>query len=374
MGFEPGRLRQAIAAALLAIPVLPALAQETGGRFASPYPLEMEMRRAAAPIRTCPQPPAPMRDLRIESGFASGDYTKLVPERVARRQALTKRLHAYVGDVVDLSDRAMLLKGEARQAAADCVLAWLRAWLGDGALLGDVTWPEGHYEREWVSIALGLSLLKLQAGEVAVQAPEWARNWYLQASSELADRYPLSAELRNNHWYWAGLASVVAGTVAGDRGRYDWGIAQLHAGIGDIDGDGFLPLELKRGEMSLRYTAFAASALVVMAAFEQANGRPLTETGQESIRRLVRRVLSGLADPAEFERRAGARQEKFDPGVVRLLAWLEIYFGLTGDPEAEPWLRHLRPMKLMWLGGDVTMAFGRRIAPGPVVQSPLIGR
>lgn len=374
MGFQPGRLKGTIAAALLAILPLPAAAQEPGGRFASPYQLEMEMRRAAAPIRTCPQPPTPMRDLPIESGFAAGNYTKLVPERVARRQALTKGLHAYVGDVVDLSDRALLLKGEAKQAAGACVLAWLQAWLGNGALLGDVTWPEGQYEREWVSIALGLSLLKLQAGETAVQAPQWARDWYLQASAELAGRYPLTAQARNNHWYWAGLASVVAGTIVGDRGRYDWGIAQLNAGIGDIDGDGFLPLELKRGAMSLRYTAFAASALVVMAAFEQANGRALPEAGQQNIRRLVRRVLSGLADPAEFERRAGAPQEKLDSAAVRLLAWLEIYHGLTGDPEAEPWLRHLRPMELMWLGGDVTMAFGRRIAPGPIGRSPLIGR
>ena len=56
-----------------------------------------------------------MRDLRIESGFAPGNYTKMVPERVARRQALTKRLHAYVGEVVELSDRALLLKGAAKE-------------------------------------------------------------------------------------------------------------------------------------------------------------------------------------------------------------------------------------------------------------------
>lgn len=371
MGFKPGRLTAAIAAALLCASALSGRVQEAG--FASPYALDMEMRRGAAPIRTCPEPPPPMRDLQIESGFVAGNYTKMVPERVARRQALTKELHAYVGDVVDLSDRALLLRGQAKQAADACVLGWLQAWLGNGALLGEVTWPEGEYEREWVSIALGLSLLKLHAGEAAVQAPAWAKDWYLQASAGLAERYPLAAESRNNHWYWAGLASVVAGTIAGDDGRYRWGIAQLHGGIGDIDADGFLPLELKRGEMSLRYTAFAASALVMMAAFEHANGRALPEMEQENLRRLVRRILSGLGDPTEFERRAGTPQEKFDPSVVRLLAWLEIYYALTGDAEAEPWLRHLRPMKLIWLGGDVTMAFGRRIAPGPIARSPLIG-
>ena len=371
MGFKPGRLTGAIAVALLCASAISGRAQE---RFASPYTPDMEMRRAAAPIRTCPQPPQPMRDLRIELGFAPGNYTKMVPERVARRQGLTKRLHAYVGQVVDLSDRALLLKGAAKEAADACVLGWLQAWLGNGAMLGDVTWPEGQYEREWVSIALGLSLLKLHAGKAEVQAPDWASDWYLEASAGLVDLYPLTAESRNNHWYWAGLAAVVAGTIAGNGERYDWGIAQLHAGIADIDADGFLPLELERGEMALRYTAFAASALVVMTAFEHANGRALPGDEQQDMQRLVRRVLSGLSDPREFERRAGRAQERLDPAVVRSFAWLEIYYSLTADAEAEPWLRHLRPMKLMWLGGDVTGAFGRRIAPGPIALSPLIVR
>jgi poly(beta-D-mannuronate) lyase len=371
MGFRPGRLSAALAAAWLCASA--ALAQAQDAQFASPYSTEMEMRRAAPPLKSCPQPPPPLRDLVIESGFEAGNYKELVPERVARRQALTKGLHEYIGKVVDLSDQALLLKGPARAAADDCVLRWIEAWLANGALLGNVTWPEGEYEREWVSIALGLSLLKLQPGEKAVQAPAWARDWYLAASAGLAERYPLSAEARNNHWYWAGLASVVAGTIAGDGPRYDWGVAQLRSGIADIDADGFLPEELKRGAMSLRYTGFAAGALVTMAAFEQANGRSLAAADRESLTRLARRVLSGLADPSEFTARAGAAQEKLDPSAARLLAWLEIYYALTGDAEAEPWLRHLRPMKLVWLGGDVTMAFGKRIAPGPIARSPLIG-
>ena len=370
MGYTTGRLTIA-AAAVLGV-CASSRAQES--RFASPYLPDMEMRRVAAPIRTCPEPPPPMRDLQLESGFAPGNYTKMVPERVARRQALTKGLHAYVGEVVELSDRALLLRGAAKEKATDCVLLWLQAWLGSGAILGEVTWPEGQYEREWVSIALGLSLLKLYAGETEVQAPAWASDWYLRASAGLVDLYPLSAESRNNHWYWAGLTAVVAGTIAGDGDRYDWGVDQLHAGIADIDDDGFLPLELERGEMALRYTAFAASALVVMAAFEQANGHALPDAVQEDLQRLVRRILSGLADPKEFERRAGTSQEQLDPAAVRSFAWLEIYYSLTGDPEAEPWLRHLRPMKLIWLGGDVTASFGRRIAPGPIARSQLIVR
>lgn len=370
MGFGAGRL---IATALvLCVPAEGGWTQERG--FASPYAVTGEMRRAAAPVRTCPEPPPVISDLEIESGFAAGHYQTLAPERVARRKALTRGLHEYTATVVDLSDRAMLLKGEAGQAAERCVLAWLEAWLGNGALLGNVSWPEGEYEREWVSIALGLSFLKLRAGEKSVKAPAWARNWYLQASAGLAGRYPLTAGTRNNHWYWAGLTSMVAGTIAADDARYDWGVQQLRSGLADVDPEGFLPQELERGAMSLRYTAFAASALVMMAAFEQANGRPLPGVGQASMQRLVRRVLSGLADPGEFGRRADAAQESFDIGLVRLLAWLEVYYALAGDAEAEPWLRHLRPMKLVWLGGDVTMAFGRRIAPGPIARSPIIGQ
>lgn len=368
MGFRTPSL---IAAALACALVAPASAQQAG--LVSPYSLDMPMRRAAAPVRTCKPPPAPMRDLEIESAYADGDYTREVPERVNRRRALTKSLQAYVGEVVDLSDRALLLQGEAKEAASACVREWLRAWMENGALLGNVTWPEGEYEREWVSIALGLSLLKLYADK-PVDAPEWARKWYLDVSAGLEGRYPLSATTRNNHWYWAGLAAMVAGTIAGDRSRYDWGVSQLDSGLADIDPDGYLPQELKRGAMSLRYTGFAAGALVVMAALEQANGRPLTTERNDNLQRLVQRILSGLADPAEFERLAAKPQERWDPAMVRLLAWLEIYHALTMDVAAEPWLRHFRPMKVMWLGGDVTMSFGVRIAPGAIARSPLIGR
>ena len=211
-------------------------------------------------------------------------------------------------------------------------------------------------------------------GEAEVQAPAWASDWYLQASAELVDLYPLTAEVRNNHWYWAGLAAVVAGTIAGNGERYDWGIAQLHAGIADIDADGFLPLELERGEMALRYTAFAASALVVMTAFEHANGRALPGDEQQDLQRLVRRVLTGLGDPREFERRAGRRAGKARSrrrAVVRLAGnLLQPDRRRRGGAVAQA----SRPMKLMWLGGDVTMAFGRRIAPGPIARSPLIVR
>lgn len=369
MGFRTAGLT---AAALLCMAAAPASAQQPA-ELVSPYSLDMPMRRAAAPIRTCKPPPAPIRDLEIESVFAGGDFTHEVSERAARRRALTRELHAYVGEVVDLSDRALLLRGEAKSAASACVLDWLRAWMDNGALLGSVSWPEGEYEREWVSIALGLSLLKLYAGE-PVDAPEWARRWYLDVSAGLAARYPLSAPARNNHWYWAGLASMVAGTIAGDRPRYDWGVSQLEAGLADIDADGYLPLELKRGAMSLRYTGFAAGALVVMAAFEQANGRGLTTAENDDLQRLVHRILSGLADPREFERLAGKPQERWDFAAVRLLAWLEIYHALTMDIAAEPWLRHFRPQKVMWLGGNVTMSFGLRIAPGAIARSPLIGR
>jgi poly(beta-D-mannuronate) lyase len=368
MGLATGRL---ILAVLLCTHAAPAGAQQAG--FASPYSMDMQMRRSAAPVRTCPEPPPPVRDLRIESVFAGGDYARQVPERVARRQALTGDLHRYVGDVVELSDRALLLTGHAREQAGACVLDWLEAWLRHGALLGDVTWPEGDYERQWVSIALGMSLLKLYAGR-PVEAPGWARDWYVEASAGLRERFPLTAETRNNHWYWAGLASVVAGTIADDPSRYDWGIAQMRAGIADVDADGYLPEELKRGALSLRYSAFAAGALVVMAAFEQANGRPLPAEQSADLQRLVRRVLSSLTDPREIARRAGTHQENFDPPAVRLLAWLEVYDALTHDPQAEPWLRHLRPMKLIWLGGDLTMAFGARLPPGPIARSPLIDR
>lgn len=343
-------------------------------RLATPYDSGPAMPRKVSAVTTCPTPPLPIRDLVVGSSYANGNYKTTIRDLVKAREKATAPLHGYISQVTMLASRSLLLTGPKRVQAAACVDRWLKAWLANGALLGRVSWPDGSYERKWAVVALGMAYLSAHSGEGRSAAPAWLVDWMKLATAELPANYPDTAKAKNNHWYWAGLASVVAGAIANDPTRYAWGISQYRMGLAAIDADGFLPLELLRGEGALGYHAYSASPLVTIAAFEKANGRPLAGDDAVRLKRLVRRFLSGLSDPSEFQKRAGATQRMLDAAAVRTYSWLEIYYGLTADPVAEPWLRTFRPMKVVWLGGDVTAAFGKSIGPGPSVQSPLIKR
>jgi poly(beta-D-mannuronate) lyase len=364
-----GNIRIAAAALMVVACAAPAFPVEP---LASPYAGAPSMKMQARSLSDCPKPPTPSRDIVVESGYAPPDYTRLVPSRVAKRQEATAPLHQYLGKVVELSEIALSRPRGDRVRAMNCADTWLRSWLNKGAMLGEISWPDGYYERTWLMVGLGLSYLQAHAGEEAVNPPAWLKRWFAEATSDLSRRYPADKKEKNNLWYWAGLSAVVAGTLCNDRDLYSWGIAQYEFGLGAINEAGFLPLELKRGQYALHYHAFAASALVMIAAFERANNHESKDGWQEErLKRLVGRVLQGLQDPSEFSERAGAPQHPMDAAGIRSLSWLEQYYALTGDVAAEPWLRRMRPMRVVWLGGNTTNAFGKDIPDGPVAASPL---
>lgn len=364
-------LRLLSGALALALPFV-ATAPAWAGTLASPYQAAAPAPRSVAQTRLfCPTPPAIGPDLDLQSAYDASNYSKMVPARIVARKAASAPVEGFLGRVTDLADKALVAAPPNKTAAQDCLAHWLSVWAQGNALLGNVSEPEGRYEREWMITGLGLAFLAAHAGEASPRPDATVQAWFKQAAAPLPSSYRDNAPNKNNHWYWGGMAAIVSGTLTNDRPSYDWGMKQFRLGIAAIDPDGFLPLELKRGEMALSYHAFSASALVMMAQFAEANGE-LRPTDIASLQRLVRRVLAGLADPAPFEERAGAPQHTLDPAGIRALSWLEAYYALTNDPLAEPWLRRFRPMKLTWLGGNLTAAFGPPIASGPAATSPLI--
>lgn len=368
MRFAVGRLA---AAALLAL----VAGEVSAASFKSPYQASPGLRHAAKPGDGCPAPPPAIRDLRIESVFETGKWTERVPARIAAREAATKPLHAYLALLTNMSNRAMQMPVGQREAVRACALAWMSAWAQGRALLGDVSWPEGHYERKWTLVALSEIYLQLYAGTSQAPTPSDAiASWLRAMAAPLRQRYPDNASQKQNHFYWAGLAAVSTAVVLKDQALYDWGVSRANYGFDAIDAEGFLPLELQRRKLALWYHAFSASALTQVAAFEAASGTGPSPERKQALQRLARTVFAGLADPALFERKAGEPQTEFSRGAQNSLGWIELYYRLTGDPHAEPWIRALRPFNIIWLGGDISAAFGQPLGPGPKAKSPLFAK
>jgi poly(beta-D-mannuronate) lyase len=82
------------------------------------------------------------------------------------------------------------------------------------------------------------------------------------------DGLPLSKT--NNHSYWAAWSVMATSVALNRRDLFDWSLKEYRA-ASQIDPDGSLPNEKKRGSGVLAYHHYALEPLVMMASFAHAN-------------------------------------------------------------------------------------------------------
>jgi poly(beta-D-mannuronate) lyase len=171
---------------------------------------------------------------------------------------------------------------------------------------------------------------------------------------------PEAPSSRANHRYWNGLGVAAAGIASNQRRLFDWGMASYRLGIEQVEADGVLPLELKRGKRARDYHLYAVAPLVMLAELGAANGLDLYSIHDGALHRLVRRVTESLQDAAFFEARAGAKQTAFPAGELptNRLAWLEPYLARFPDSSIERQIAPRRPLASTNLGGNLTLLFG----------------
>jgi poly(beta-D-mannuronate) lyase len=330
-------------------------------------PIDVEARRtlmgvAAAPF-TCEPPPVPMRDIVPESFYTDLAGSIIDPERYAARTRIVKPLGDFGSGVTRMADRWLGSKPPQPEAAR-CALDWLDVWARAEAMLGRVT-NQGGYERKWTLAAVAQAYLRLrEAPGLDSGAKARVKGWFARLAKEVRTYYDRRAtsrrtDIRNNHLYWAALAVGATGIAINDREHFTWAIEQYRFALTQIGADGKLPLEVARQGKALHYHLFAVMPLVMIAELGAANGLDLYGEHDAALRRLVSRAVEGLHDPSYFERLTGTRQD-LDPLSGWHIAWAEIWYARFRDPTLLDLLRHYRPARNTWLGGDATLAFGVR--------------
>src|SRR5258706_1095700 len=207
---------------------------------------------------------------------------------------------------------------------------------------------QGRFEAKWHAAAVGLSALKLGAPASVTPA---VRGYLVRLGQAARDGNhadgppsPTDGIQRNNHAYWAGLAAAACAIAGGgERPLFDWGVAQYRRGVADVTPEGFLPLELGRGERALGYHAMSLDALVMLAELGEANGLGLYADACCALHRLVERVAQGFFDPAPFAAGAGKPQLANAPFAKGYLSWSELYLARFGRTKPRPALRRLVP-------------------------------
>jgi poly(beta-D-mannuronate) lyase len=353
--------------------ILPAgliVALAAGALAAEPLKAPAYFAPHATAARGAPQAcgtiPAPVRSLEL-TGFYRTDpaqprqrYDEVDPAALARYQKQVEGLHYYQHELTLRVDR---FEHTGDPTVQRCALDWLGSWAAGDAMLAPMS-AQGRFEAKWHAAAMCLSALKL--GAPASLAPS-VRGYLLRLGQAAQDGNhadgppsPTDGIQRNNHAYWAGLAAAACAIAGGgERALFDWGIAQYRRGVADVTPDGFLPLELGRGERALGYHAMSLDALVMLAELGEANGLPLYDEAGGALHRLVARVAEGFADPAPFAAGAGKPQLDNAQFAKGYLSWAELYLARFGRARPVPALRRLveanRPIRHRWLGGEVTV-------------------
>lgn len=282
----------------------------------------------------CVSPPPVVRDIDANRYYSDKHNSIVDPVLKARNEAAVRPVNDYLDGV---ARAANAWQRERRPADAQCALGWLQAWAEGGGMLGTMTTNQSWYTRKWTLSGLALSYARVQAA--ATPAQRQAIEAWLRRLADLTIAHSDAHKgVRNNHYYWEGLAVTATGAVTGEARYLAWGRKMFDHAMGQIQEGGSLPLEVARAGKALSYHLYAAAPLVMVAS--------ILDLQHPNLDRLVRFSSANVVDPSTLQGMTGFAQEK----PSRMPGWIVIY-----DRHAKQPLSTEPPPANNWdarMGGD----------------------
>jgi poly(beta-D-mannuronate) lyase len=290
----------------------PASQRRTSGICAALVVLALGQGSALA----CDSPPPAVRDIDANRYYTDARSSIIDPVLKARNEAAVKPVNDYLEEVARAANAWQVTRDPAQ---ARCALGWLEAWAAQGALLGKMSTNQSWYTRKWTLGGLALSYARVQA--TATPAQRTMIEGWLRSLAELTVAHSDAHKgVRNNHYYWEGLAVTAVGAVTGEQRYLAWGRKVFDDAMAQVQPDGALPHEMVRAAKALHYHLYAAAPLVLMAS--------IFDIQHPALDRLVRFSADGVANPAAIERMAGVAQER----PARMPGWIAIYERHAAQP------------------------------------------
>lgn len=293
---------------------------------------------AARQAGACEAPPPAVVDIDANSYYSDSHHSIVDPVRKARNEAAVKPVNDYLDHV---AHAAVAWQQKHDDVDARCALGWLANWADHKAMLGTMTTEQSYYTRKWTLGGLALSYARVKA---AATADERRRidAWLLALADATIRHSDAHKGVRNNHYYWEGLAVTATGAVTSDARCLAWGRKAFDDAMAAIRQDGVLPYELERAGRALHYHLYAAAPLVMMAS--------IFDVQSPALDRLIAFSMGGVADPSALAKMTGVRQE-WSGGVP---GWIAIYLRHGG--------RVAVPVKLPAVNWDARMGGDRNLA------------
>lgn len=255
---------------------------------------DVPMAGAAEPLAACPVLGDPVTAIEATDYYDRSDdsYSKIDIERFKLNQKLVKPVNDFLNSISELSDQYVLTRSESVKRCSDeIIFKWAKA-----KSLMDVSYgTQARFIQQWAASTLAFSRMKLgplKSPRHDSVVTEWMNEiaWSVN-SFQKGD----GGSRRQNHYYWSMLGIGAIGLATNDRDLLWRSEEMFNIAIGDIEPNGTIAAELKRGQRASLYHAFAAQPLAIHTMLrERCISQRDDETPQlDKLLRLVRAEIAG---------------------------------------------------------------------------------
>ena len=294
-------------------------------------------------------------DLTTDRFYSDAKSSIIDPEKW-KAYVATSRPYKELGQrIVDAADA---YRTTGSREAVQCALQLMEAAAKDGVFTGKMSSNQAYYVQGWVIGAIAIAYLKVRgSGLITAEQAHEILPWIVNVTHQTVDYYDTrrqkgTGDAENNHLYWAGVEISAAGIAANDRKLFDWGMDAYKIGVAQIEPDGSLPLEMRRGQRALHYHLYAVAPLVYLAEFGEDNGLNLYAEHNYALKKLAALSTQGLEDNSFFTKNAGIAQDTpKGPPTAEEISWARLYVSRFPDPEISQLLAKAPSLSYMYLGG-----------------------
>jgi poly(beta-D-mannuronate) lyase len=339
----------ALTAALLLLP----LAAHTAPRLRSPWDGKV-VKLTNAPY-ACPVLNHLSPDLTTDRFYSDSKSSVIDPEKWKAYVASSGPYKNLGQQIVDAADA---YRTTGSRDAVECAIRHMEGAAKDGVFTGKMSSNQAYYVQGWVIGAIAIAYLKVRgSGLVHPEQQHEILPWMMKVVQQTENYYDTrrqkaTGDSENNHLYWAGVEVSAAGIAAHNRQLFNWGMDAYHAGVAEIQPDGSLPLEMKRGQRALHYHLFAAAPLVYLAEFGEDNRLNLYAKHNYALKKLAELSTRGMVDNSFFVKATGIMQDTpKGPPTAEQISWAKTYAARFPDPVISKLLAQAPSLSYMYLGG-----------------------
>jgi poly(beta-D-mannuronate) lyase len=338
---------------LVAAAMLLAPAVSTAQPLRSPWDGK-EVKLTDAPY-ACPAIVHLSPDLTTDRFYSDAKSSIIDPEKWKAYVASSGPYKELGQRIVDAADA---YRATGSRDAADCAIQHMEGAARDKVFTGKMSSNQAYYVQGWVIGAIAIAFVKVRdSGLITPEQEHEILPWMVSVVHQTMDYYDArrqknTGDGENNHLYWAGVEVSAAGVAANDRKLFDWGIDTYRVGVAQIEPDGSLPLEMRRGQRALHYHLYALAPLVYLAEFGEDNGLDLYADHNNALKRLAELSTQGMIDNSFFAKTTGVAQDTPNgPPVAEQISWAKIYVARFPDPVISKLLAQAQSLSYMYLGG-----------------------